>query len=103
MRWRRFAANVCPTETDSIKPTMLIKSAGTASSRHSPRSHSGIVSGGKPCGIVPTIFTPADCQLNTQVSAVVAAIAATGPAFAITSAAFAEKPKRIITGLKPKS
>ena len=31
MRWRRLAASVCATETDSTKPISEIRSAGTAS------------------------------------------------------------------------
>ena len=58
MRWRRLAASVCPTDTDSTKPTTLMSSAGTSSACHRPRSHRGSVNGGKPWGTAPTIFTP---------------------------------------------
>ncbi len=62
MRWRRLAASVCPTDTDSTNPTTLMRSAGTSSDCHSAMSNSGKVSGGRPCGTVPTIFTPWLCH-----------------------------------------
>ena len=46
MRWRRLAAKVCATETDSTKPMTEISTADPASCRHRSRSKRGSVSGG---------------------------------------------------------
>jgi hypothetical protein len=101
MRWRRLAASVWPTDTDSTKPTTLISSAGTASCCHSARSHSGRVNGGRPCGMWPTIFTPCACQPKAQARPVVTAMAATGPALVSMSAVRAARPRRTSSGLSP--
>src|SRR5690625_6623885 len=58
MRWRRLAARVWPTDTDSTKPTMLISSAATKSWLQSPLSKPGRVRGGRPAGTLPTTATP---------------------------------------------
>ena len=102
MRWRRRAARVWPTDTDSTKPTTLISSAGRASACHSARSHSGAVSGGRPCGTVPTILTPCCAHCNCQVSAADIAMPTTGAAFAAKSAPRAGKPRRTSSGLRPR-
>ena len=102
MRWRRLAANVCPTETDSTKPTTLINSAGMASAFHNGMSHCGQVKGGKPAGTLPTILTPARCHSKCQVTNAVTAMPATGPALANTSAKRTGKPKDSNKGLSPR-
>ena len=101
MRWRLLAASVCPTETDSTKPTTLISSAGTASDFQSAMSQSGAVKGGRPWGTVPTILRPCACQSKAQVRMVLAAMAATGPALATKSAGRASMPQRTSKGFKP--
>lgn len=101
MRWRRLAAKVWPTDTDSTNPTTLIKSAGTHSSCHKAQSQTGVVRGGKPWGTVPTSFTPCACQSSHQASRVVTAIAATGPVLAVMSAILGERPTRINKGFNP--
>ena len=101
MRWRRLAARVWPTDTDSTKPTTLISSAGTASARHSSRSHSGRVSGGRPWGTLPTTFRPCAGQSSAQARVADTAMAATGPALASASAVRARRPRRSKLGLSP--
>ena len=101
MRWRRLAASVCPTDTDSTKPTTLSSKAGTASCCHSARSHSGSVNGGRPCGMWPTTFTPWACQSKAQAMPVVTAMAATGPALVSMSATRGARPSRTSSGFKP--
>ena len=102
MRWRRLAASVWPTETDSTKPTTLINKAGMASSFNKAISHSGPLKGGKPAGTVPTILTPAKCHSKCQVKPADTAIPATGPALANTSAKRTGKPQDNNKGLSPR-
>ena len=54
-----------------------------------------------PAGRVPTIFRPCACQPSSQVSSVVATIAATGADFTITSAARGAMPSRASSGFSP--
>ncbi len=46
--WRRLAARVCATETDSTKPISAIRKSAGASVSHSAGSKSGSDSGGRP-------------------------------------------------------
>jgi hypothetical protein len=101
IRWRRLAASVCATEIDSTKPMIEIRIAGPTRSPISPRSKFGSVSGGSPCGTSPTISTPFPAKSKAKDKSVVTATAATGPAFARTSARRGFSPSFRSSGFRP--
>ena len=101
MRWRFFAASVCATETDSTNPMTEIRIAGTSSARIRSGDRSGIVSGGRLCGTVPTMLTPCAVRSSPQTSRVVPATTTTGPALARRSASRAGTPNRASKGRSP--
>ena len=101
IRWRFFAARVCATEMDSTNPMTEIKTADVRRLLHRSSENFGIVSGGRPCGTAPTIFTPKFCRSSSHTRAVVATIAATGPVLAIIFATGSVRPSVNKSGSKP--
>jgi TonB family protein len=94
MRSRRLAAKDWPTDTDSTKLTKEISKAGThkAWARAHGAAHPSIdppgsVSGGKPCGTVPTTRTPCSANCQAAEKAMLKSSTATGAALAARSAA----------------
>ena len=85
-RWRRLAARVWATDTDSTKPIRLISNAGSASWPHTAASNAGKDSPGRPPGMAPTTATPRLCRSPAATATVVPITASTGPALASRSA-----------------
>ncbi len=82
MRWRRLAARVCATETDSTKPINEISAADPINACQRAASNCGTVRLGRPDGTVPTSATPAAARSNFHATQVVTTMASTGPVLA---------------------
>ena len=94
------AASVCPTETDSTKPIMLMKNAGNHNASIISNDKSGRANDGRPWGIDPTTATLSPREKNCTAEMDIKT-ANKGPARLILAASPEDKPHASSNGFRP--